>query len=135
MSGFSTYLAQKLIDHVLRGASYTAPANAYLSLHTADPTDDNVTSTEINSATATWYGRKQVTGWSAAVGTGTSTTNSNQLSFSAVTGSAVTVTHWGLYDASTSGNLLCSGALTTSKVLNVDDVFVVNAGDLSLDFQ
>ena len=132
MSGFSTYLAQKLIDHTLRGAAYTAPANLYLALFVADPTDDNVTANEV---TGGWYSRKQITSWSAPVGTGTVTDNSNQLVFSAVTGGAVTVTHWGLYDASTSGNLMFSGVWDVSKILNVDDVFTVNAGDLNLDFQ
>ena len=32
-------------------------------------------------------------------------------------------------------NLLGSGALTASKVLNVDDVFVASAASLVLDFQ
>lgn len=132
MSGFSTYLAQKLIDHTLRGAAYTAPANLYLALFTADPTDDNVTANEVTGA---WYGRKSITSWTAPVGTGTVTSNSNALTFNAVSGSAVTVTHWGLYDALTSGNLMFSGAWDVSKVLNVDDVFTVNAGDLDLDFQ
>ena len=132
MAGFSTYLAQKLIDHTLRGAAYTAPANLYLALFTADPTDDNVTANEVSGA---WYGRKSITSWTAPVGTGTVTSNSNQLTFNAVTGSAVTVTHWGLYDALSSGNLMFSGAWDVSKILNVADVFTVNAQDLDLDFQ
>lgn len=132
MAGFSTYLAQQLINHTLRGAAYTAPANLYLALFTADPTDDNVTVNEVSGA---WYGRKSITSWTAPVGTGTVTSNSNQLTFNAVTGSAVTITHWGLYDALTSGNLMFSGAWDVSKVLNVDDVFTVNAQDLDLDFQ
>lgn len=132
MAGFSTYLAQQLINHTLRGAAYTAPANLYLALFTADPTDDNVTVNEVSGA---WYARKSITSWTAPVGTGTVTSNSNQLTFNAVTGSAVTITHWGLYDALTSGNLMFSGAWDVSKVLNVDDVFTVNAQDLDLDFQ
>lgn len=132
MAGFSIYLAQKLIDHVLRGAAYTPPAGTYLALFVADPTDANVTANEVTGA---WYARQQVTSWSAATGSGTATDNSNEIAFAAVTGSAVTVTHWGIYDALTSGNLLASGALSATKVLNVDDVFVVSAGDLDLDFQ
>ena len=132
MAGFSTYLAQKLIDHTLRGAAYTAPANLHLALFTADPTDDNDTAKEVSGA---WYGRKSITSWTAPIGTGTVTSNSNALTYTAVSGSAVTVTHWGLYDQATSGNLMFSGAWDVSKVLNVDDVFTVNAGDVDIDFQ
>ena len=131
MSGFSTNLAQKVINHFFRNVSQTATAATYLALFVADPTDDNVTANEVSAA---WYGRQQVTSWAAPVGTGATTSNSNQIVYSAVTDAAVTVTHWAIYDAATSGNLLGSGALTSTKVLNVDDVFVANAGELVLDF-
>lgn len=132
MAGFSTHLAQALINHVFRGQSYAAPVSKYLALFVADPTDNNVTSNEV---TGTWYTRQQITSWTAPTGTGVSTANSNQLVFNAVTGSAVTVTHWGIYDATSTGNLLASGAFSTAKVLNVDDVLAVNAGDLTLTFE
>lgn len=132
MAGFSTHLAQALINHVFRSQSYTSPGGIYLALFVADPTDNNTTANEVTGA---WYGRKQITSWTAPTGTGVSTSNSNQVTFNAVTGSAVTVTHWGLYDASTTGNLLASGSFATTKVLNVDDVLAVNAGDLTLTFE
>lgn len=132
MAGFSTHLAQALINHVFRAQSYTAPTGVYLALFVADPTDNNVTANEVTGA---WYGRKQVTSWTAPTGTGVATSNSNQIAFNAVTSSAVTVTHWGLYDSATTGNLLASGAFTNAKVLNVDDVLAVNAGDLTLTFE
>lgn len=127
MAGFSTHLAHALINHVFRGGAYTAPAGTYLALFTADPTDENVTANELAGG---WYARQQVTSWSApAAG---ATANSNAITFPAVTGSAVTITHWGLYDALTTGNLLASGALVSSAVLNVNDVYVINAGSLTL---
>jgi len=136
MSGFSTYLAQNLVNYILRGQAFTPPAGTYLALFIADPTDNNITANELNAngTSHPWYGRRQVTAWAAPTGSGTSTSNSNQLTFPAVTGSAVTVSHWGLYDALTSGNLLASGSLPSPVVLNVNDVFVVNADDLDLDF-
>lgn len=132
MAGFSTHLAQALINHVFRGQNYAAPNGIYLALFVADPTDNNITANEV---TGSWYGRQSVNSWAAPTGTAVSTANSNQVVYNAVAGSAVTVTHWGLYDAATSGNLLASGAFTTSKVLNVDDVLAVNAGDLVLTFE
>lgn len=132
MAGFSTHLAQALINHVFRGQSYAAPVNKYLALFVADPTDNNVTSNEVSGS---WYTRQQITSWTAPTGTGVSTSNSNQLVYNAVTGQAVTVTHWGIYDGVSTGNLLASGAFSSSKVLNVDDVLAVNAGDLTLTFE
>ncbi len=132
MAGFSTFLAQAAINHFVRRVAQPVPAGTYLAMCVADPTDNNITANEVTGA---WYARQNITAWSAPIGTGTTTANSNQVSFPAVTGNAVTLTHWAIYDAATSGNLLFSGALTVSKVLNVDDVLVINASDLSLDFQ
>jgi hypothetical protein len=50
-------------------------------------------------------------------------TNSAAVEFDQATGSWGTITHMGLYDASTSGNLLFHGALTASKVIDAGDVF------------
>lgn len=131
MAGFSTHLAQATLNHFIRRISQSVPSGTYLALFVADPTDSNVTANEV---TAGWYARQSITGWSAP-GTSSSTSNSNTISFSVVTANAVTLTHWGIYDAATSGNLLCSGALASPKTLNVDDQFVVDPGELVLDFQ
>ena len=127
MSGFSTYLSQQIINSTLRGASFAIPATLYLAFFTSDPTDNNVTTNEVSGA---WYARKVTGAWSAPVGTGNSSSNNNQISFDAVTGSAVTVSHWGIYDALTSGNLLYSDSVGTAKTFGVGDVPVVGAGTL-----
>jgi hypothetical protein len=43
-----------------------------------------------------------------------------------------TVTHVGVFDASTSGNLLVYGTLATSKLVESGDVFRIPAGDLDI---
>lgn len=129
MSAFSTYLSQGIINSTLRGAAFTVPSTLYLALFTADPTDDNVTVNEVGGA---WYARQATGSWAAPVGSGNVTSNSNQIQYAAVTGSSATVSHWGIYDALTSGNLLYRGALTSSKTLNVGDVLVVGAGQLQI---
>lgn len=132
MAGFSNYLAQAVINHFVRRSTQSVPAGMHLALFVADPTDANDTTKEVVAA---WYGRQSVSSWSVPSGTVTSTSNSNAVTFNAVTGAPVTITHWGLYDAATSGNLLYSGALSASKTLNINDQFVVDAGALVLDFQ
>ena len=129
MSGFSTHLANGLINYALRQQAFTQPPGTYLALFVADPTDDNITANEVSAG---WYARQEVASW-AAPSTGV-TSNSNPIAFPAVTVSAVSVTHWALYDAATTGNLLASGAFTTPISLSVNDVLTVDAGDLDIVF-
>lgn len=133
MAGFSNHLAQATINHFFRNVSQSSPTNRYLALFVADPTDITTTALS-NEVSAGWYARQSVQFDAPADGTDVTTANTAQLTFNAVTGSAVTVTHWGIFDASTTGNLLASGAFSSTKVLNVDDVFVVSAGALVLTF-
>ena len=43
-----------------------------------------------------------------------------------------TITHIGIFDALTSGNLLAHGALTSSKVISDGDTFQINSGNLTI---
>lgn len=131
MAGLSTYLAQKLIGHVHQGLAYSVPAGTWLALFTADPTDDNLTANEVSQA---WYSRQQITSWSAPTGTGQKTHNSNVVTFPAVTGASVQVSHWAIYDAVTDGNMLESGPLPSAKLLDIDDIYQLEAGDIEVDW-
>ena len=133
MSGFSDYTAQATINYLLLGTPMPSISNRYLAIFTADPKDDN--SGTANEVSGSWYSRQAADSWTAPVSnpdgsSGTVTKNSVQISYAAVTGSSVTVTHWGIYDASTGGHLLFSGALTTSKTLNVSDVLTLASEQL-----
>lgn len=123
MSGFSTYNANKIITDDL----VTPYASRYLALFIADPTDANLTANEIVAA---WYARRPTGAWASPT-TG-STANSNEIKWNAVSGSQVAVTHWGIYDAATAGNLLYSFAFDISKTFNVDDIPVINPSDLQI---
>ena len=127
MSGFSTYLSQNIINSTLRSQAFAVPSTLYLALFSADPTDNNTTSNELAGP---WYARQATGSWAAPLGSGNSTSNNNQIQFSAVTGSSVTVTHWGIYDAVSSGNLLYSGSVGTAKTFGVGDVPVIAAATL-----
>lgn len=131
MAGFSNYSATRTIDFWLLGnaLSSVSPANKYVALFFADPTDANVTANEVSAA---WYSRQLCNSWNV---TGSNVVaNANTLIWNAVTSSAVTVTHYALYDAASAGNLIASGALTTSKLLNVSDIMTLSAGNLVLTF-
>lgn len=131
MAGFSNYSAVRTIDFWLQGNQLGAvsPENKYIALFFADPTDANVTANEVSAA---WYARQLCNAWNV---TGSNVVaNANQVTWNAVSGSAVTVTHYAIYDALTAGNLICSGPLTVSKLLNVTDIFTLSAGQLVLTF-
>jgi len=113
----STYLRGKIIDAVLRNTSYTSPATVYVSLHTANPTADATSGTEVTGA---WYGRQAAA--FAAQSTAGQTSNSSTITFSAVTGATYVVTHFAIWDASSVGNMLFYAALSASKTFNPTDV-------------
>jgi hypothetical protein len=123
---FSNYLETEILDHVFGGAAYTAPATLYLSLHTANPDEDGSGAEVSTSGTA--YARQTV----AFTTSGNTTSNTSAVEYPTATANFGTVTHVGVYDASTAGNLLCYAALTSSKTIETGDVFRVPAGDLDI---
>jgi hypothetical protein len=125
MSAASDYLENELLDHALGTGAFTAPSNVYLALFTSDPTDAG-TGTEVSGG---GYVRQAAT-FAAASG-GSASTNAT-ITFPTATGNYGTVTHVGLFDASTSGNLLFHGAVTTSKTIETGDTFQVSSGNLTI---
>jgi len=116
MAAMSNYLENALINATLRNTTYTSPATVYVALYTSDPTDAN-TGTECTGASYT----REVMAFGAP-SNGVST-NSSAVEFDQATGAWGTITHFGILDALTSGNLLYHGALTSSKVIEDGDVF------------
>lgn len=127
----SNYLEDKILDHVLgKGArNLTSPANLYVSLHTADPTDTMGAAGEVSGNN---YSRQSVS-FNAA--SGGSAASSGDLLFQCIGGNWGTITHIGIWDASSAGNGLYYGALTASKVINDGDDFKILAGSLVIGAQ
>lgn len=126
MAAASDYLELKLLDHALATAAYTAPSNVYVGLHTGSPLDDNSGANEI---TGNGYTRKVAS--FAAAASGSASTDAT-ITFDAATGNWGTITHISLYDASSSGNLLFHGAVTTSKTIETGDTFQISTGNLTI---
>ena len=125
MSAISNYLENALINATLRATSFTSPSNVYVGLFTSDPTDAG-SGTEVSGGA---YARKEAT--FAAPSNGTSATSAD-ITFDQATLDWGTVTHFGIFDASTSGNLLYHGALSSSKVIEAGDIFKIASGNLSV---
>ena len=138
MSKFSNYTEANIIETTLRGTAFPVPAGTYLAFFTADPTDANTTANAVQVAAWPAYVRQDCaaggainTGW-AAPSDGV-TSNAKALTFPANNGAgAVTVTHIGICDASTGGNLLYHAPLTASKTLQVGDVISFAIGSITV---
>lgn len=138
MSKFSNYTEGNIIETTLRGAAFPVPAGVHVALFTADPTDANVTANEVGVGAWPAYARQNAaqggaisTGWTAN-SDGVST-NAKVITFAANNGVGnVTVTHIGLYDAATGGNLLYHAPLVASKTLLPGDVISFGIGSLTV---
>ena len=125
MAEMSNYLEDALINATLRATTFTSPAAVYVSLHTADPTDAG-TGTEVSGGS---YARQSAT--FGAPSNGASTTSAD-ITFPQATGSWGTVSHIGIWDALTTGNLLYHTQLDASKTIDVGDIFEIASGSLTV---
>ena len=107
--GWSTVLANALIDHVLKGSAYTQPTNLYIALYTSTPTDAGG-GTEVTGGS---YARELENIWDAASGTLAQSQNTNQIEFVLATLPWGLVVSFGIHDHLTADQLLIYGALDT----------------------
>ncbi len=125
MSQLSNYLENKLIEHTLRNVDYTSPAAVYVALYTDDPTDADAGSEVVGNA----YARQAATFGAASNGVCTTTAD---ITFPVANGGNWgTITHVGIRDADTGGNLLFFGPLAVSKTINEGDQFKILTGNLT----
>ena len=125
MSAMSNYLETKVLDYVLRDQADWAPTAVYLALHTADPTDAGSGA----EASGGSYARQAIT-FNAAHATAGTIDNSSAEEFTIMP--ACTVTHIGIWDAASSGNLLFHGAVSASKTVTSGDTISLAAGQLTV---
>ncbi len=123
---FTNFLETEILDHVFAGAAYSAPGTHYLALYTAAPGETGGGTEVTTSGTA--YARQSV----AFTTTGNTTSNTAAVEFPTATASFGTVTHVGVFDAATSGNLMAYATLSSSKAIASGDVFRVPTGDLDI---
>ena len=125
----SNYLKNAILDHQLGGPDYVRPSTIYLGLYTSPPSGGGG-GTEVSGGS---YARvpltNNLTNFPASVGG--SKSNGVVINFSpSPTASWGLVTHFGLFDALTSGNLLRYGALTVAKQIATSDTVTFPIGEL-----
>lgn len=130
MAALSDFLENKLIDQIFRGQAYAFPATLFFGLLTSAPSDagggvevsgGSYARVAVTASLANFAGTQAAASTTASSGTGGTTSNNGSIAFPAPTGSWGVVTHVGIYDATTAGNLLMYAALTTAKTINLGD--------------
>lgn len=127
----SDYLENKILDHILGNTAYSAPATVYLALFTVAPSDSGG-GTEVTGGS---YARKAVTNnttnFPNASG-GSKAVPGVDTDFVTATANWGTVVAFGIFDASSGGNLLYWADLGTSKAINNTDIARFTAGSITV---
>jgi len=132
---FSDYLEDKVLDHVFGGSAYTAPTTLYVGLFTSTASD-SAAGTEISGNS---YARQSAAFTVSGTSPSTAASSAN-IEFPAATGSWGTITYAGIFDASSSGNMLAYAQLTDPadfttalpKTVGTGDVLRITAGNLKV---
>ena len=137
MAGKSVYASRAVLNHWVRGPSIVKPATVWIALYTADPTDADLTANELPIGVGGYARASVATGdanWAAPATSGTDevTSNANAITFGTASAALGTVTHFGLKDAATGGNLLYSGPLGVARTIASGDPITAAAGALVL---
>lgn len=137
MSAFSDYLEEGILQHTLRGQSLSTPSTIYIALYTTDPTDAKTG----NEVTDSGYLRQDAakggtidSGWTAPTtsGDGKMSSNAKLIQFPPVADGTVTISHYGIFDAQTGGNLLYHAPFTVAKTLEINDVLSIDVGGIEV---
>lgn len=133
---FSQYLADKILVWIKGTTFPTALSTVYITLHSADPgtagSANNVQSSIVSGGARTAVVTAGFSAVGSASGGGFQITNNSSVQITTNSIGSATVTHFGVWDASTAGNFLASGALTSSVDVVTGDTVQFNAGALAI---
>ena len=122
---FTNAFETDVLSWGLTADSVTRPTAWYIGLFTSDPTDTGAAGTEVTGGS---YARTAAT----FTVTGDTASNSGAVEFPAATADWGTVSHIGVFTASSGGTMLVHAVLTTAKVIATGDVFRIPTGDLDI---
>jgi hypothetical protein len=128
----SDWLANGILDTLLKNTPISQPTSLYVALATAAIVDAD-TGASIDEHSGDGYARKNCDTWDAA--SGGASENTPELEFAAASGTWTTLTHFAVVDHATTGHVFYHGALDAS--LNIADgeypLFAAGALDLTID--
>ena len=124
MSALSDHAENLLLDWLMTNGAASRPTTWYVALFTAAPNDAGG-GTEVSTG---GYARQSAT----FTVTGDTASNSALVEFTAGGASFGTVTHIGIFDALTIGNLIWHGAMTAPKLVEDGDKLEFSVGNIDL---
>lgn len=136
MSQMTNTLEELIGDHLFRTATWSKPAGIFIGLITAVTDAEAGSVTEVSGGS---YARVEVdqldAEWDPPAGGNKTFANANDVVFPVPSAGWGTVTHFGVWDASSGGDLLIVASLTASRVISTSDPApTFAAGDLQIIF-
>jgi len=126
MTVLSDYLEDDALSYYFTTDSVgTRPTAWYMSLHDGDPGDTGAD--ELTTGEDSGYAR--VSGVTFSKLANNSVTNDANITYNATDGTNI-ITHIGIWDAASSGNLLVAGALDGPRTITSTAPLTIAAGDL-----
>lgn len=122
---WTNYMIPKIIDHITTVASYTPVATVYIALYAANPTAAD-SATEFSTGS---YARQSMAFTAASSG---ATENTSDVTFPTATADVGVASYFVIKTASSAGNGLIYGALTSTYDIKNGDVYKVLAGALDI---
>jgi len=124
---FSNYTENAILNWIKGTTFPTAPGNVYVGIFNGDPGEAGSGGSEVTT-TVRPAGRPTVTFGSISAG---AILNSGVVDFGTAAGGA-SVTHFGLFDAASSGNLIASGILDNARTVATGNAVTFAIGALSV---
>lgn len=130
--GFSTVLADNVLDHIFMVSYYSVPTSLYIAVSTANPTDDYSGEAEPTLGGPGAYARVNHDSWDVA--SGGASENTGAVTFTEATASWGTITHAMLMDNSTGtgANFLMYAPLDTERAIGDGDTPRFSDGELDI---
>jgi hypothetical protein len=138
MANFSNYLENKIVGWLNGDALATITGSLYVALYSSPGVvQDNAATNLIGLTTP----RVEVSSWTVTTATGStdgsdaSITNAAEIVMTSDSNVAATASHFAVYDAASSGNLLFHGALSSSVSIALGDTVKFAANAITLTVQ
>jgi hypothetical protein len=128
--GFTNYLKHQILNHIYKAMPMPVEPILWAGYMVSAPSD---TAAGTEPSASTGYARVQTNNnlTSFSNTSGGVKQNAIAIDFALATASQGSATHFGWWNAETSGQLLAYGALTPAKTLSLNDELVLNVGSIS----
>lgn len=114
--------------NILRGTAFTAPARCWLALYLNDPGETGTAGTEVSYP---GYARKDISfSAPASMNSGIGIQNLSEITFATPADAVGTITHIGILDSQTGGNMLVRGELSEPLMISANQPPVFLVGDV-----